>query len=246
MLPTLEGVMARRVLLNFRADAEVVQRQLPSPLLVDQRNGAAIVGVCLIRMKQLRPKGFPAPFGSTSENMAHRVGVLYPDDDGRLRHGVFIWRRDTDQVLVRLLGGRLFPGVYHAADFHVSEDSEGMIMDIRSRDGATDIAFAASPTVWHPTKAFHSFESVSEFFRQGDCGFSCARNGELQGMQLHTPRWRMEPLAIEMHRAAFFADRHRFPSGSVEFDCALVMRNLEHEWRRVPQLVRSTHLVPAT
>jgi len=104
----IQGVIARRMLLNFRADAEVVQRLLPAPLQVDQQNGHAIVGVCLIRLENLRPHGVPGPLGLSSENMAHRVAIRYPGSEG-IRPGVFVWRRETDQRLVELLGGRLFP-----------------------------------------------------------------------------------------------------------------------------------------
>jgi hypothetical protein len=58
MLPIIKGLIARRVLLNFRADAQVVQSMLPKPFVVEPFQGAAIVGVCLIRLEQLRPKGF--------------------------------------------------------------------------------------------------------------------------------------------------------------------------------------------
>ena len=64
MLPVIHGVIARRMLLNFRADAKVVQRLLPDPLRVDQQQGHAIVGICLIRLENLRPNGrmaFPVP-----------------------------------------------------------------------------------------------------------------------------------------------------------------------------------------
>jgi hypothetical protein len=30
--------------------------------------------------------------------------------------------------------------------------------------------------------------------------------------------------------SSFFEDRSLFPAGSVEFDCALVMRGIDHEW----------------
>jgi len=30
--------------------------------------------------------------------------------------------------------------------------------------------------------------------------------------------------------SSFFEDRALFPPGSVEFDCALLMRGIEHEW----------------
>ena len=61
MLPLIQGVIARRMLLNFRADPDVVQRLLPAPLQVDQRNGRAIVGVCLIRLENYGRTAFPAP-----------------------------------------------------------------------------------------------------------------------------------------------------------------------------------------
>ena len=60
---SFKGVIARRMLLNFRADAEVVQRLLPAPLRVDQQQGYAIVGVCLIRLEKLHPNGIPASLG---------------------------------------------------------------------------------------------------------------------------------------------------------------------------------------
>ncbi len=59
MLPTLEGVIRRRILLNFRADPSAIAPLLPAPLEVLTYNGFAIVGVCLIGMERLRPKGIP-------------------------------------------------------------------------------------------------------------------------------------------------------------------------------------------
>ena len=32
----------------------------------------------------------------------------------------------------------------------------------------------------------------------------------------------------------YYADRARFPAGSVEYDCTLVMRDLPHEWEPWP------------
>jgi hypothetical protein len=31
-------------------------------------------------------------------------------------------------------------------------------------------------------------------------------------------------------RSSFFEDGSLFPRGSIEFDCALLMRGIEHEW----------------
>jgi hypothetical protein len=240
MLPLIQGVIARRVLLNFRADADVVPRLLPAPLQVDQQHGHAIVGVCLIRLENLRPQGIPGPLGLSSENMAHRVAIRYPASDG-IRPGVFVWRRETDQRLVELLGGRLFPGVHHHARFQVSEGHDRLAMDVTTDDGEADVHFSARISgEWRHTPSFGSFDEVSEFFRKGDCGLSCSLSGdELEGLQLKMLKWEMVPIEIESQQCAFYADPQRFPSGSIAFDCGLLMRGLPHEWhqlRDIPEL----------
>lgn len=234
MPPLIQGVIARRILLNFRADPDVVQRLLPAPLQVEQQNGHAIVGVCLIRLENLRPQGVPVSLGLSSENMAHRVAIRYPSGAG-IRSGVFIWRRETDQRLVELLGGRLFPGVHHHAQFQVSESQNRLAMDVSSDDGKADVHFSAHVSEeWRHTPSFGSFDDVSEFFRKGDCGFSCSLRGdELEGLQLKMLKWEIVPMEIESQHCAFYADSQRFPAGSLNFDCGLLMRGLPHEWHQL-------------
>jgi uncharacterized protein YqjF (DUF2071 family) len=108
VLPRLEGVIARRVLLTFRVDPEVARRLVPAPLAPAVHNGFAVAGGCLSRLERLRSQGPPGAIGVSSENMAHRIAIRSPAPEGE-RDGVFLWRRDTDQALVTRLGGRLFP-----------------------------------------------------------------------------------------------------------------------------------------
>lgn len=243
MLPLIQGVIARRMLLNYRADANVVQRLLPAPLQVDKQHGHAIVGICLIRLENLRPQGVPGALGLSSENMAHRVAILYPSSNG-IRPGVFIWRRETDKRLVELLGGRLFPGVHHHARFQASETPDHLAMDVTSDDGKANVHFSARVSgQWQQTPSFGSFDEVSEFFRKGDCGFSCSLRGdELEGLQLKTLKWEMTPMEVESQHSAFYCDPERFPAGSVDFDSGLLMRGLPHEWHQladIPELAVS-------
>jgi len=243
MLPVLEGIISRRILLNFRCDPATAQKLIPPPLEVETHRGFAIAGVCLIRLEQLRPKGLPKIVGVSSENMAHRIAIRFPTEEG-MKPGVFIWRRETDQKLVQMLGGRAFPGVHSAAQFHVSENAGQLTMEVRTEGGQTDVAFAAKyGTDWRPTPAFSDFPEVSEFFKMGDCGFSCSLRGdELEGMQLRTLRWEMSPLEVQLKHCVFFANNARFPSATVEFDCGLLMRGLPHEWHElnsVPEFASS-------
>jgi hypothetical protein len=55
-------------------------------------------------------------------------------------------------------------------------------------------------------------------------------------MELRCPNWKVEPLAVESVSSSFFDDPALFPRGSAQFDCALLMRNIEHEWHGHPDL----------
>jgi hypothetical protein len=237
MLPILTGLIARRVLLNFRADPHIAQALLPKPFIVETCHGAAIVGICLIRLEQLRPKGLPSLVGMASENIAHRIAVRYPIKK-EMKSGVFVWRRETDQKLVRLFGGRLFPGVHHGANFSAQEDQDRISMDVQGNDGETDVSFSATNSLaWQPTSTFKSLDEASEFFQQGECGFSaCLNRRSVEGMQLKIPQWSVRPLAVQLKKAAFYSNPSRFPEGSVEFDCGLIMRAVPHEWRQIKDL----------
>jgi len=43
-------------------------------------------------------------------------------------------------------------------------------------------------------------------------------------------------IAITEVYSSFFADRNRFPAGSIEFDHALVMRDVRHEWHKADDI----------
>ena len=237
MLPVIEGVIGRRLLLNFRIDPDLVAPLLPEPLEVLTHRRFAIVGICLIGMERLRPKGLPSWLGLTSENMAHRIAIRYPTSTGT-SNGVFIWRRDTDHCLVSLLGGRLFPGVHQSAAFTIDDRENNISICVRTHDGAADVRFEASyRTEWHSQSVFSGLDDAAEFFRRGDCGFSCSlREGKLDGLQLKTLRWEMSPLHVNELHSAFFQSGERFPVKAAQFDCALLMRGIPHEWHEISEV----------
>lgn len=58
-----------------------------------------------------------------------------------------------------------------------------------------------------------------------------AKGGLNDGVVLKTQSWHVAPLAIERVFSSYFADESVFPAGTVTFDCALIMRNIAHEWQ---------------
>jgi hypothetical protein len=230
-IPVLQGIIDRRILANFRIDPEVMSRLLPAPFRPSLTHGYAIGGVCLIRLKQLRPRCLPGSWGLRSENAAHRFAVEW-DVDGQTQQGVFINRRDSDSCLNALAGGRLFPGVHHRARFDVTESPERVSVAMQSLDGVTAISVAGTVTDRLPADSvFASVQEASDFFERGALGYSISNEqGRYDGLELDCRNWHAEPLEVETIHSSYFADPELFPAGSVEFDCALLMRGIHHEW----------------
>jgi hypothetical protein len=229
-LPTIQGVIDRRALVNFRIEPTRLDGLLPPRLRPQLVSGWAIGGICLIRLKDIRPVGFPGFLGVGSENAAHRIAVEW-DGDGERRTGVFIPRRDSSSRVNTLLGGRIFPGFHHRADFAVDDETGFVSIDMRSRDDVASVRLRAQVGErLAPSSIFDSTDQISAFFRKDPVGFSPKRGGGLQGLELETIGWSVEPLDVEHVTSSFFDDRERFPAGSVEFDSALLMRDLGHRW----------------
>ncbi|MEO7729415.1 MAG: DUF2071 domain-containing protein [Kofleriaceae bacterium] len=237
-LPSISGTIRRRILVNFRVQPEVIQVLLPAPFRPKLHDGHAVAGICLIRLEDIRPWHLPAVLGVRSENAAHRIAVCWTGDDGAEHEGVYIPRRDTSSLFNHLVGGRLFPGHHHRARFQVRDDEQGIDFAMQARDGDVAVELRGRTADRLPaTSRFGSLDEASAFFRQGSLGYSpSARGQRLDGLNLLTRSWSVEPLSLQHVYSSFFSDRARFPEGSIEFDCALVMRNIEHEWRTAAAL----------
>jgi hypothetical protein len=230
-LPVIRGIIARRILVNFRVKPGALAPLLPAPFRPKLVRGWGMAGICLIRLEALRPRFLSAVPGLTSENAAHRIAVEWNEGDTR-REGVFLPRRDTNSRLNRLAGGRVFPGAHHPAKFECAESANRFKVELRSEDGETIVRVAARiADAWPDGSVFGSLGEASDFFAAGSCGWS-PRAGEdhLEGMELRTGGWRVEPLIVERLETSYFQAPTRFPTGSVEYDCALLMRGIPHEW----------------
>jgi len=237
-LPQIQGVIRRRMLVNFRVDPEVIQRQLPARFRPKLHNGSAIAGICLIRLEQIRPAGMPSFLGLSSENAAHRIAVIWEEEKGSMQEGVFITRRDTSSRLNHFAGGRLFPGEHHQASFQVGTSQDRIEFEMRSKDSEVAIKLRAKISTKLPASSkFGTLVEASGFFEPGSLGYSVTSDrNRLDGLMLKTKTWQVEPLEVEEVYSSYFSDETRFPKRSISFDCALLMRNIEHEWHSAPDL----------
>ncbi|MCB1237896.1 MAG: DUF2071 domain-containing protein [Verrucomicrobiae bacterium] len=238
-IPAITGTIRRRILLNYRVAPEVARAVLPTRFRPKLVGGHAIAGICLIRLENIRPKGFPSFIGSSSENSAHRVAVEWEDDRGETQQGVFVPRRDTDSRMNALAGGRIFPGVHHHSKFIV-EDRDGQIsMRIVAEDIAQPLVEleATETERFLDASVFPSLSDSSEFFEAGCIGYSSRPDScTLDGLLLKISDWRVSPLSVHRARSAYYDDCSIFPAGSIELDHALLMRDIPHEWHSEPAM----------
>lgn len=230
-IPVIQGVIDRRILVNYRVEPEVLRSILPAPFRPKLMQGQGVAGICLIRLKQVRPKFLPLPVGIGSENAAHRIAVEW-DHNGQHFEGVYVPRRDTSSRLNSLAGGRLFPGVQHHALFRVNEQGDKFEVKLDSDDGHVHVSVAARTTDRLPdTSEFESLDDASAFFRTGSIGYSATADVcRHDGMELRCQNWQVTPLEVSAIESSYFSDRRLFPPGSTIFDCALLMRDIRHEW----------------
>jgi len=56
----------------------------------------------------------------------------------------------------------------------------------------------------------------------------------LDGISLEIKNWKVEALDLNCVESSFYDDEAIFPKGSIEFDHALLMQNITHEWHSAP------------
>jgi len=233
LLPVMAGVIDRRILVNFRVKPDVLAKLVPAPFRPKLVRGWGMAGICLIRLRDVRPRGLPAWCGLSSENAAHRIAVEW-DEGGVTREGVFIPCRDTASMLHRLAGGRVFPGVHRGAIFQVWEPGNRFKIAVFPADEPNRPLIrvhAHSADSLSRSSVFDSVYEAEECFRAGTIGWSPGRRaGTLEGVELKINSWHIVPLAIDWLESRFFANNAHLPPGAWEFDSAFLMREVDCEW----------------
>jgi len=233
----VRGIIARRILANYHLDPAVARKVIPEPFVPKLVDGHAIGGICLIRLESVRPSFLPSAIGLSSENAAHRFAVEWKDGNV-IREGVFVPRRDSSSRFNAAIGGLLFPGIHHLADFDTTDTGDRLSVSCSSRDGETRVSVEGGvASALPPCSIFSSVDSASAFFSRGALSYSNTNvEGVYDGLELRVDKWHVDALDTREVESTFFENTTLFPRGSIGFDCALLMRNISHEWHTRQQL----------
>lgn len=124
----------------------------------------------------------------------------------------------------------------------MKEANDEFQLQMRARDGSARVELRARCVSQMPTTSlFKSLAEASEFFERGSIGYSATEDPNCcDGLELRTSRWQVEPLEVRSVKSSFFDDTDRFPDGTIQLDCALLMRNIEHEWHVLARMAGQT------
>jgi hypothetical protein len=161
---------------------------------------------------------------------------LWEDASGETREGVYIPRRDTNSFISSAVGGRLFPGEHHRANFAVAENGNKINFSMKSADEIASVKLSGTISENLPENSvFASLAEASDFFEKGSLGYSVTKDGtNLDGINLEIEKWKVEALNVDFVESSFYDDETMFPKDSIEFDHALLMQNVEHRWHGAP------------
>lgn len=212
--------------MNFRVDPAALRRVLPDGLRPQLVDGAAVAGVCLLRMAGLRPRWVPRGIAWGAENAAHRVAVEWDTPHGT-RLGVYIPKRYSASWVPVTLGGRVMPGVHEHARFDVDEDGDRFRVGFDAADADVDVDVERTTADRWTSRVFRDVDQASAFFRAGSTGWSPGHRGGLEGLDLRTDSWRVTPARAHRVHSSFIAS---LPRGSAEFSDVLLMQGVPVTW----------------
>ena len=228
----LEGVMENRMFINYRADPHVVKRILPHPFVPSIIKGYAIIGICLIDLRELGSRWiFPKSLGLASKNTAHRFLVkIQGDDKGCDRF--YISRRDCSSFLSTFIGNRMLANIHHQSEITIDE-SKGRykIHTKNSKDGDYLNIDCEKNETLPEGSIFSDLQEVSNILEKISIGHSFREDGTLNTLGLEIDNWEIIPLRVHNVQSCYFDDFSIFPKGSIELDHAVLMKNVKHRWR---------------
>ena len=218
------GTISHRILLNFKVCPDVMTKVLPKEFKPKIINGYCIAGICQVSLTNMKMK--PSIIGFSSHNAAHRIAV-----DTSQGEGVYVTRRDTNSWLNSLSGGRLFPGTYNKTKFDVEVSADSYKVSVYEQNAIQMSIDASVVTELPQGSVFDSVSDLSNFFKQGNIGWSPkSQPSKYDAIELEAQNWEMEPLQVHSHYSSYFSDKSIFPEGSVKFDSAMIMRDINHSW----------------
>jgi hypothetical protein len=227
---TLHGSIEGRILVNYTADAEALNAEMPEPLTASEdTEGRGIGQVDIMRHRVSVHRRVPEVLRPAVETASHSIAVV---NEGSGEEGMYVLRRDIDSEMVRWVGSALPIKEYGRARFRamgfggtrgfsIQMDAGDAFVDLKARE-----AGSVNGSVFGSAGEAEAFQRREErSFEVSDRGFGGSRLSVSGGLQ---------PLEASVARSTVFEG---FDGG--EFDSAFVGTGRDYEWRPDTEVVPS-------
>jgi uncharacterized protein YqjF (DUF2071 family) len=127
--------------INYRVAPEALAPLLPAPLEPEIHKGHGWVQVLVSSLRDMRPPGMPALFGTCFYQASYRAAVRYRDAGGEWRRGGYFVRSETNHPVMRAVGNALAEFKFHdfgAADMVMLRDGDRLTVGVDPEPGFPD------------------------------------------------------------------------------------------------------------
>ncbi len=178
---------------HWRVDVDVVRASVPSEFPLDLFDGAAFVGVVPFRMTNVAPRGVPSlPGISEFPELNVRTYVRVGD-----KPGVYFFSLDAGSGLAVRAARTLLNLPYFTAAMSVSAIADAFVYQSRRDVGAAELVATYGPA----GAAFNpSLGTLEYFLTERYCLYNVDRRGRAYRMDIHHPRWTLQPAHAELTR----------------------------------------------
>lgn len=229
----IAAVFQYSLVLTYALPADLLQTLLPPRLEVDRHQDQGFVAVALVKTRSLRPACFPSWLGQDFFLSGYRIFTRFPTGERRLR-GLKILRSDTDSWSM-VFGGNLMTHYgYHKVDLDEGWNGPRLELQVRSRDGQTDLTLNADAGCDElpESSPFTDWKQARKW--AGPLPFTFSHEPEtgkmvvVEGLREH---WEPRPIGILKADVAFF--RHGpFAGCQPRLASAFLLENIPYFWKR--------------
>ena len=127
----VEAYFESSLVFAFAIPKEEIEHLIPDCLELDLfEDKWAFIAIAMVQTVGLRPKGFPAIFGSNFFLIGYRVFVRYKNINGRSMRGLYILKSETDKTKMELMGN-IFTH-YNYSKIDIDRNITGKRIEIKS------------------------------------------------------------------------------------------------------------------
>ena len=227
----VEAFFENSLVLTYAVPKEQLISLLPECLQPDTFSDKwGFVAVAIVKIKNLRPKGFPAFMGNDFILTGYRIFVRYTTGGGKRLRGLYILKSETDKKRMAFWGNIFTHYNYTTTDIKLTTDRNGMKVSSEKSDLAVDINVHSAETPLPKHSPFKDWKEARRF--AGPLPFTFTYNkGEKEVLIIEGVRenWAPKPVEVINEHVGFI---RQLEFKDAVLANAFLIQNIPYYWKK--------------